>query len=75
MNYTKNVSTKLRNKGFELVRETKDRQALTKGKLTVNILHFTKQVILSIDKSQIGDFTQRELDILDNLLNQSTWHF
>lgn len=69
MNYTKNLSTKLRNKGFELVRETKDGQALTKGKLTVNILHFTKQVILSIDKSRISDFTARELDMLDKLLN------
>ena len=71
MNYTKNLSTRLRNKGFDLVRETKDGQALTKGKLTVNILHFTKQVVLSIEKSRISDFTQRELELLDNLLNKS----
>jgi hypothetical protein len=73
MKITKNYPTKLTLKGWEIVESDKDWERLTKGVLTVTIMYFNQRIDCDVlGKIKVTNITPKELEILDNLLNQQT---
>lgn len=70
MKYTKNASTKLMAKGWQHTHQDDILERLTKGCITIVIDHVRKLIYLSTEKSKVINFTDRDLTILDKLLNQ-----
>jgi hypothetical protein len=73
MKITKNFPTKLTLKGWEIVSTDKDWERLKKGVLTVTVMYFNQRIDVDVlGKIKATNITPKQLEILDNLLNQRT---
>jgi hypothetical protein len=71
MKITKNFPTKLTLKGWEIVESDTDWERLKKGVLTVTVMYFNQRIDVDVlGKIKVTNITPKQLDLLDNLLNQ-----